>query len=443
MFLLSLFTRITSAVFIYDKRTLLNIGHRYTSLLQDTLSTDPTWPLELLQNTEVNKGHLNNPRRRKKHCGKRAGIRNRLRERAHSPPLSSILLANVQSLENKISDLRTRISFQQDIRDCNILCLSETWLSTSVPDTAVMPSDNFSVLRMDRTAEAGKTKGGGVCFMINKKWCDPRNISFMSRSCSPHLKHLSIICRPFYLPREFPSIIATAVYIPPQADTSLALSKLHDVLSGYSNKHHDAASIIVGDFNKANLRKVMPNFHQHVSCPTRGPNTLDHCYTPFKNAYKARSLTAFGKSDHNVIFLTPEYKQRFVQEPPVEREVTCWSSHSEAMLHAALDDVYWDMFRVSSSDVSEFMDVALSFVNTLTEQATEMVTIRTFSNQKPWLDRSIRDAVNHCTAAYNASLLSGNMSEYKASCYALRRAVRAAKHRYRERIESHFQLNDS
>ncbi len=35
------------------------------------------------------------------------------------------------------------------------------------------------------------------------------------------------------------------------------------------------------------------------------------------------------------------------------------------------------------------------------------------------------------------------MSEYKTSCYALRRAVRAAKHRFKERIESHFQLNDS
>ncbi len=95
------------------------------------------------------------------------------------------------------------------------------------------------------------------------------------------------------------------------------------------------------------------------------------------------------------IFLTPEYKQRIVQEPPVEREVTRWSSHSEAMLQAALDDVDWDMFRASSSDISEFTDVALSFVNTLTKQATETVTIRTFSNQKPWVDRRIRDAVNH------------------------------------------------
>ncbi len=439
VFLLSLFTRLTSALFIYDKRTLLDIGHRCTNLLQDTLSTDPAWPLEILRNAEFNKGHPNNPRRRKKHRGRRAGIRDRLRNKAHSPPLPSILLANVQSLENKMDDFRARTSFQRDIRDCNILCLSETWLTPSVPDTA----DNFSVLRMDRTAEAGKIKGGGVCFMINKKWCDPRNISILSRSCSTHLEHLSIICRPFYLPREFSAVIATAVYIPPQADTSLALSKLHEELSGYINKHPDAASIIAGDFNKAYLRKVMPTFHQHVSCPTRGPNTLDHCYTQFKNAYKARSLPPFGKSDHAAIFLTPEYKQRIVQESPGVREVTRWSSHSEAMLQASLDDDDWDMFRASSADVSEFTDVALSFVYMLTDQATETVTIRTFSNQKPWVDRTIRAAVNQRTAAYNAGLLSGNMSDYKTSCYALRRAVRAAKLRYRERIESHFQLNDS
>ncbi len=106
-------------------------------------------------------------------------------------------------------------------------------------------------------------------------------------------------------------------------------------------------------------------------------------------------------------------------------------------------DIDWDMFRASSSDVSEFTDVALSFVSTLTKQATETVTIWTFSNQKPWVDRTICDVVNHRTAAYNAGILSGNMSEYKASCYTLRRAVRAVKRRYRERIESHFQLNDS
>ncbi len=261
IFLLYIFTCITSALFIYDKRTLLDIGHHCTNLLQDTLSMDPACPLEILRNTEVNKGRLNNSRRRKKHRGRRPGIRNRLRKRAHSPSLPSILLTNVQYLENKLDDLRARISFQRDIRDCNILCLTETWLTPSVPDTAVASSDNFSVLRMDRTAEAGKTKGGGVCLMINKKWCDPRNISILSRSCSSHLEHLSIICRPFYLPREFTSIIVTAVYIPPEADTGLTLSKLHDELSGYINKHPDAACIIAGDFNKAKSCRTFNNIY--------------------------------------------------------------------------------------------------------------------------------------------------------------------------------------
>ncbi len=88
----------------------------------------------------------------------------------------------------------------------------------------------------------------------------------------------------------------------------------------------------------------------------------------------------------------------------MERVVTRWSSHSEAMLQVALDDVYWDMFWASLSDVSEFTDVGLSIVNTLTEQATETVTIRVFSNQKPWVDRTIHAAVNQPTAAYNAGL---------------------------------------
>ncbi len=141
-------------------------------------------------------------------------------------------------------------------------------------------------------------------------------------------------------------------------------------------------------------------------------------------------------SSHRIInngsFKNPRWRGKGRAGPPTPK-----------LRYASLDDVDWDMFRASSSDISEFTEVALSFVNTLTEQATETVTIKTFSNQKPWVDRTIRDAVNHRTAAYNAGILSGNMSEYKTSYYALRRAVRAAKRRYSERIESHFQLNDS
>ncbi len=146
-----------------------------------------------------------------------------------------------------------------------------------------------------------------------------------------------------------------------------------------------------------------------------GESARDPCTPAVRSAQIAQSTSC----QHNKTTGGAE-KAPWTVTPPVERVVMHWSSHSEAMLQAALDDVDWDMFWASSSDVSEFTDVPISYVNMLNEQATETVTIRKFSNQKPWVDRTIHDAVNQRTAAYNAGLLS------------LRRAVRATKLRYRE-----------
>ncbi len=49
--------------------------------------------------------------------------------------------------------------------------------------------------------------------MVNKNWCDGRNIKMLSCSCLPDLALLAIKCRPHYLPREFTSVIITAVTI--------------------------------------------------------------------------------------------------------------------------------------------------------------------------------------------------------------------------------------
>ncbi len=64
------------------------------------------------------------------------------------------------------------------------------------------------------------------------------------------------------------------------------------------------------------------------------------------------------------------------------------------MLQAALDDIDWDMFRASSSDVSEFTAVALSFVNRLTEQATETITVRTQIRNHGWTEQSVLQLTN-------------------------------------------------
>ena len=91
------------------------------------------------------------------------------RRRAHDTPLQSILFDNVQSLINNMDEFKARISFQRDIRDCNILCFTETWLSRDILSELVQQSA-FSVHRTDSNKHlAWKKKDGDVCLMINKK----------------------------------------------------------------------------------------------------------------------------------------------------------------------------------------------------------------------------------------------------------------------------------
>ncbi len=100
------------------------------------------------------------PRKRRRKRGKRADVLVRLRCRAFRPPLPTILLANVQSLDNKLCELRARISYQRETRDCCVICLTETWMSAMVPDS-VIELTGFSVHRSDRTKElTGKSRGG-------------------------------------------------------------------------------------------------------------------------------------------------------------------------------------------------------------------------------------------------------------------------------------------
>ena len=160
--------------------------------------------------------------------------------------------------------------------------------------------------------------------MINESWCDHNNIQELKSFCSPDLEFLTIKCQPHYLPREFSLIIITAVYIP-QADTSTALKELHWTLCKLETTYPEAAFIVAGDFNKANLKTRLPKFYQHTECASRAGSILDHHYSNFCDAFKTLPRPPFGKSDHDSILLLPSYRQKLKQERPVLRSVQRWS----------------------------------------------------------------------------------------------------------------------
>ncbi len=154
--------------------------------------------------------------------------------------------------------------------------VTETWMSAMVPDSAIELT-GFSVHRSDRTKELrGKSRGGGICFHINNSWCDERNLHSIKSFCSPDLEFHMLLCRPFWLPREFTAIIITAVNIPPQANTDQGLKELYGNISEQETAHPDVEFVLTGDFNKADFKTIAPKYFQHITINTRGDRVLDH-----------------------------------------------------------------------------------------------------------------------------------------------------------------------
>ncbi len=79
-----------------------------------------------------------------------------------------------------------------------------------------------------------------------------------------------LLCRPFWLLREFTAIIITAVYIPPQANIDQALKELYGKISDQETVHPYVTFEVMGDFNKANFRTIAPKYLQHITINTRG-----------------------------------------------------------------------------------------------------------------------------------------------------------------------------
>ncbi|TWW82332.1 Janus kinase and microtubule-interacting protein 3 [Takifugu flavidus] len=237
----------------YTREQLLDIR----SQCQETFITDLQLIPEISRTPEAT--HFTRPggsarrrrRDRKQRRGKRGGLRAKLRLTPHRLSLPSIFLANVRSLVNKMDELRLRLNHSKGLSDCNAMILTETWLNSGIPDTAIGLTGR-STHRADRTADdSGKTRGGGLCIYINKTWCT--DSATLRRHCSANVEFLMVKCRPFYLPREFTSVIITAAYIPPDANATLAMNELHAAISQQQSAHPEAAFIVAGQSDHLSL----------------------------------------------------------------------------------------------------------------------------------------------------------------------------------------------
>lgn len=193
----------------YTRDALLALGHAGPPPLN--------LPVCVRSSSERNRRH----RRR----GQQGGIRQRLRQRGNRPPLPSMILCNARSLHGKMEELQANSKACFEYRTSSLMVFTETWLHRDVPDAA-LGLEGFSLVRADRNAQSGKIRGGGLAVYVSNAWC--KQYTIKDTICCPDAEVLCIKIRPFYLPREFGSVVFCAVYVPPSGSAKGAAECIAD-----------------------------------------------------------------------------------------------------------------------------------------------------------------------------------------------------------------------
>ncbi len=201
--------------------------------------------------------------------------------------------------------------------------------------------------------------------------------------------------------------------------------------------HPDGVHIIAGDFNKVNIKTVLPKLYQHVKCPTMGENTLDQVYTNIKHAYRAVPISHLGQSDHLSLLLIPAYTPLKRRSRPCKVTVRTWPKEALDQLQDCFANTDWGLFQ--HQDLAAYTETVLSYIKFYIDNVTVDKCIRIFSNQKPWMNSQVCTLLRDRDAAFR----TGDKALYSAARAKLRRGIKEAKDVYKNKIEHHLSGNDS
>ena len=136
---------------------------------------------------------------------------------------------NSRSLVNKFTQLQHLVYTSH----FDIIGITETWLSSSIFDNEILPT-NYSIFRRDRCG-----RGGGVLLAVRNP------IEVISVFSHPTIELLTVVL-------SLPLLLTVCiVYIPPNASNVLHLS-LHDYICQLVS-HSLSEVLIIGDFNYPNI----------------------------------------------------------------------------------------------------------------------------------------------------------------------------------------------
>lgn len=404
----------------YDREFLL--------LLRNSVLVERSTAVDKIPNSiKINEKGVKEHTKRKRGC--RAGLRRRLKrlKEKNKLCLPTTLLINAQSLRAKMDELSANMRYLHEYRNSSVLAITETWLDSNVANNEVEPV-GFSSFRTDRDPDiTGKTRGGGVCVLVRDDWC--RAVKVRESLCTADIELLCVSLRPFYLPREFPQIFITVVYIHPKANVKNAQEIIYNLSQRLETISPDAPKFIMGDFNHCNAKKSLSTYYQYVDSPTRKEKTLDMCYGTVKNAYISTVLPPLGASDHSVVYLRPVYLRLLKREKPQEKSVKVWDNDSIMTLQGCFECTQWEIF--STDDINEQVETVTDYVNFCIDSVIPTKSFKVYPNDKPWVSKNLKTLINEKRKAHRNQDVAGLRDTQRQ----IKRQIQIDKYTYKQKLE--------
>ena len=157
-----------------------------------------------------------------------------------------------------------------------------------------------------------------------------------------------------------------------------------------------------------------------------------------KDAYAAKPLTRLGKSDHDLIMLTPNYKPLVQRQKPRVLQMDQWTPQAISALQGSLECTDWDVFIDNADGLNELTDTVTEYIKFCKESVVPVKEIKIYPNNKPWITKDIKDLLNKKNEAF------GKRDRESLKCIQkkLDKSICSSKQKYKRKIEDHFKENN-
>lgn len=279
--------------------------------------------------------------------------------------------------------------------ECDIVMLTETWLSPAIIDSEIFPTlPNFLVYRHDRLLQ----RGGGVLIGVN------RSVRHSKIEINCPLEALWISCES---PRG--TTIFGVCYRPPKPDNDFP-THLNDALDLLHKKFPKGSFILVGDFNYPNINwrdncaiyphsecneflNCLENYQltQVITQATRETattsNILDLILLSDPSSLQS-VLYLQELSDHKVILAT--FTTHLTVEKSRNKQIKLYDRGNYEAINTALDEFYHSFKEgFDNRSVQENWHLFASKITELSETFIPTITIKE-KPSAPWFTKTIK-----------------------------------------------------